>query len=193
LDLVIAPDARIATGPATYLRLPHPSDTDAVVALASRSIAFHRGLVSPPRTGAEFSKYLQRCERPDLLALFVLRREDDTLLGAIEFSQIILGPFQSAYLGYFLGAPFTGRGYMTEALGLGLRHAFHGIRLHRVEANVQPANTSSIRLLRRLGFKKEGLSRRYLKIGGRWRDHERWALLAEDCRGRTWAWTSPRT
>jgi ribosomal-protein-alanine N-acetyltransferase len=156
------------------------------VALAQQSVAFHRGLVSPPRTAAEFSKYLQRCERPDLLALFVLRRQDDALLGAIEFSQIVFGPFQSAYLGYFLGAPFTGRGFMTEALGLALRHAFHAIRLHRVEANVQPANTSSIRLLRRLGFKKEGLSRRYLKIGGRWRDHERWALLAEDCRGRPW-------
>jgi ribosomal-protein-alanine N-acetyltransferase len=73
---------------------------------------------------------------------------------------------------------------MTEALGLALRHAFHEVRLHRVEANVQPANTRSIHLLRRLGFKKEGISRRYLKIGGRWRDHERWALLAEDCRGR---------
>jgi ribosomal-protein-alanine N-acetyltransferase len=154
------------------------------VALAQQSVAFHRGLVSPPRTAAEFSKYLQRCERPDLLALFVLRRQDDALLGAIEFSQIVFGPFQSAYLGYFLGAPFTGRGFMTEALGLALRHAFYGMRLHRVEANVQPVNTSSIRLLRRLGFKKEGFSRRYLKIGGRWRDHERWALLAEDCRGR---------
>jgi [ribosomal protein S5]-alanine N-acetyltransferase len=183
---VAAPDARHGSGPATYLRLPRPSDADAVVALARESVAFHRGLVSPPRTAAEFSKYLQRCERPDLLALFVLRRQDDALLGAIEFSQIVFGPFQSAYLGYFLGAPFTGRGFMTEALGLALRHAFHGIRLHRVEANVQPANTSSIRLLRRLGFKKEGFSRRYLKIGGRWRDHERWALLAEDCRGRPW-------
>ena len=154
------------------------------MALARRSIAFHRGLVSPPRTGAEFSKYLQRCERPDLLAFFILRRKDDALLGAIEFSQIVLGPLRSAYLGYFLGAPFAGRGYMTEALGLALRHAFQEVRLHRVEANVQPANTRSIHLLRRLGFKKEGISRRYLKIGGRWRDHERWALLAEDCRGR---------
>lgn len=182
---MITPDARIASGSATYLRLPRPSDAAAVEALERQSVTFHRGLVSPPRTAAEFSKYLLRCERPDLLALFVLRREDDALLGAIEFSQIVLGPFRSAYLGYFLGAPFTGRGYMTEALGLGLRHAFQAIRLHRVEANVQPANTSSIRLLQRLGFTKEGISRRYLKIGGRWRDHERWALLAEDCRGRS--------
>ncbi len=156
------------------------------MALARRSLTFHRGLVSPPTTAAEFSRYLERCKRPDLLTLFILRREDDALLGSIEFSQIVLGPFRSSYLGYYVGEPFAGKGYMTEALGLGLRHAFQALRLHRVEANVQPGNTSSIRLLRRLGFTREGFSRRYLKIAGRWRDHERWALLAEDCRGRAW-------
>jgi len=69
---------------------------------------------------------------------------------------------------------------VTEALQLMLGHAFGRLGLHRVEANIQPGNVASIRLVKRAGFTREGYSRRYLKIGGRWRDHERWALLRED-------------
>lgn len=74
--------------------------------------------------------------------------------------------------------------YMTEALALVLRQAFGPLRLHRVEADIQPGNRASIALVRRAGFRREGLSRRYLKIGGRWRDHERWALTVEEWRRR---------
>jgi Acetyltransferase (GNAT) domain len=63
-----------------------------------------------------------------------------------------------------------------------VRHAFGALGLHRLEANIQPANRRSIRLVRRAGFRREGFSRRYLKIFGRWRDHERWAITAEDRR-----------
>jgi ribosomal-protein-alanine N-acetyltransferase len=73
---------------------------------------------------------------------------------------------------------------MTESLALVLREAFITLRLHRVEANIQPANTASIALVRRLGFELEGMSPRYLKIGGRWRDHERYALRVETWRAR---------
>ena len=68
---------------------------------------------------------------------------------------------------------------MTEALALVLRHAFHALGLHRIEANIQPGNHRSIALVRRLGFAREGYSPRYLKIGGRWKDHERWAITRE--------------
>lgn len=71
---------------------------------------------------------------------------------------------------------------MREALTAVLRLAFGPLRLHRVEANIQPQNRASVELVRSLGFRREGYSRRYLKIGGRWRDHERWALLVEDWR-----------
>ena len=71
---------------------------------------------------------------------------------------------------------------MTEAVSLVLGYAFDNLKLHRIEANVQPHNQPSIAVLRRNGFAKEGFSRRYLKINGRWRDHERWAIIVEDWR-----------
>jgi [ribosomal protein S5]-alanine N-acetyltransferase len=69
---------------------------------------------------------------------------------------------------------------MREGLALALDHAFSSLRLHRLEANIQPANTASIQLVKSLGFRLEGVSPRYLKIRGRWRDHERWAILREE-------------
>lgn len=83
-------------------------------------------------------------------------------------------------LGYYAFEPTAGQGYMTEGLGLVLDVAFGEIKLHRVEANIQPANAPSIKLVKRLGFRLEGYSPKYLKIGGRRRDHERWAVLAEE-------------
>ena len=101
-------------------------------------------------------------------------------MGTINLSQIYRGAFQSAYLGYQIGAEFAQQGYMTEAIALILRYAFADLKLHRLEANIQPGNIPSIALVKRAGFVKEGFSRRYLKICRRWRDHERWAILAED-------------
>jgi ribosomal-protein-alanine N-acetyltransferase len=69
---------------------------------------------------------------------------------------------------------------MTAAMILLLRHAFRSLKLHRLEANIQPGNTASVALVKRCGFRKEGFSPRYLKVGGRWRDHERWAITRED-------------
>ncbi len=88
----------------------------------------------------------------------------------------------TATLDYYAFVPHASRGYMTEGLSLALRWVFGKLRLHRVEANIQPGNDVSRALVRRLGFRREGFSARYLKIAGRWRDHERWALVAEDWR-----------
>ena len=170
-------------GPRVQLTVPSRADESAVLALNRRSRAFHKPWISPPRTPRQFSQYLARCRRPDFIGLLLRRRADQVLLGAVELSQIARGAFQSAYLGYHIGAPFARQGYMREGLGLVLDYAFRQLRLHRLEANIQPANVTSIALLEPLGFHREGYSPRYLKLGGRWRDHERWAILAEDWRG----------
>src|SRR5439155_26351279 len=101
-----------------------------------------------------------------------------------NFSQIIRNAFQSACLGYYAFAPFAGGGYMADGLAVALDIAFRRLKLHRVEVNVQPTNRRSVALVERLSFTREGYSRRYVKIAGRWRDHVRFAMLAEDWRAR---------
>lgn len=125
---------------------------------------------------------MRRLGKPSHEGRFVVLRESGDLVGVINVSEIVRGPFRSAYLGYYAFVPHAGRGYMTEGLTLALRWAFRDLRLHRVEANIQPGNQPSRALVRGLGFRREGFSRRYLKVAGRWRDHERWALVAEDWR-----------
>jgi ribosomal-protein-alanine N-acetyltransferase len=79
-------------------------------------------------------------------------------------------------LGYAAFLPYVGRGYLTEGVALAVRYAFEQLELHRVEADIQPENSASIRLVERLGFRREGFSPEFIKIDGAWRDHERWAL-----------------
>jgi len=114
------------------------------------------------------------------VGFLVYRRSDDALLGVFNFSEIVRGAFRSSYLGYFGFAPHSKQGYMTEGMALALDVAFRKLKLHRVEANIQPTNARSIALAARIGFTREGFSRRYIKIAGRWRDHVRYAMLAED-------------
>ena len=96
---------------------------------------------------------------------------------------MLVGPLRSAYLGYAVGKRHARHGYMREGIELVLNYAFVELSLDLVEANIQPGNTRSIALARNAGFTREGFSRRYIKVGGRWRDHERWAMLAEDWLG----------
>jgi ribosomal-protein-alanine N-acetyltransferase len=102
------------------------------------------------------------------------------IVGVMNLSQIFRKGFQNAYLGYYGMITFARCGLMTQAVRLTANYAFDEIGLHRLEANVQPANLPSIALMQRVGFRKEGFSPRYLQINGVWCDHERWALLADD-------------
>jgi ribosomal-protein-alanine N-acetyltransferase len=172
----------VIEGKRIFLRRPEQKDQAEYLALNRRSISFNRGLASPPTQPAQFEAFLGRCRVDTTACFFVCRRKDGVILGSVNLSQIFRGGFQSAYLGYQIGAEFAGQGYMTEALQLILRYAFVDLKLHRVEANIQPGNAASIALVKRTGFVREGFSRRYLKICGRWRDHERWAILVEDWR-----------
>jgi [ribosomal protein S5]-alanine N-acetyltransferase len=169
-------------GPRVHLTFPRRRDQREFVALSRASRSLHRGWTSPPTTTLQFARLLARSRQADFASLLIRRSADDKILGAIEISQIVHGQFQSAYLGYQIGAAFAHQGYMTEALALTLAYGFGLLRLHRLEANIQPTNVASLALVRRLGFAREGYSPRYLKIGGRWRDHERWAILAEQWR-----------
>lgn len=169
-------------GKRIFLRPPKESDEAEYLALNLRSISFNQGLASPPTRPEQFAGFLERSRDHASASFFVCRRTDAAILGTISLSQIYRGKLQSAYLGYQIGAEFARQGYMTEAIALILRFAFADLKLHRLEANIQPGNVASIALVKRAGFVKEGFSRRYLKICGRWRDHERWAILAEDWR-----------
>jgi ribosomal-protein-alanine N-acetyltransferase len=162
-----------------FLRSPTKSDRVEFISLNRASTRFHRGLVSPPRTPEQFATFLQRSNGEDTACFLICLRASKAIIGAINLSQIFRGGFQSAYLGYYVGAPYAGRGYMGEALQLMLKYAFSTLKLHRLEANIQPGNVASISLVKRAGFVREGYSRRYLKVCGRWRDHERWAIIAE--------------
>ena len=167
-------------GQKVFLRPPVRSDLSECIALNRASISFHRGLVSPPTVREQFAAVLKRCRGVDSSCFFVCLVQDGPIVGSIDLSQIFRGNFQSAYLGYHVGERYARQGLMTEALQLMLRYAFEHLNLHRLEANVQPSNVASIALIKRAGFTREGFSRRCLKIGGRWRDHERWAIIAED-------------
>src|ERR1700730_316478 len=170
----------VIIGKRVFLRPAMKSDASEFIALNRESVHFHRGLVSPPTRPEQFTTFLKRCRRVDSVCLLICRIQDGAIIGSITLSQIFLGGFRNAYIGYYVGASYARRGYMTEALQLVVRYAFLKLKLHRLATNIQPANVASIALVKRAGFSREGFSRRYLKVCGRWQDHERWAIIAED-------------
>ena len=169
----------ISRGEAVYLFMPSKSSAEDFLALTTGSQNFHHPWVYPATDAKRFSAYLERLDHGFAYGFFVARCEDDSMIGVININDPLMGGFRSASLGYYAAAPYSGRGYMTEGLALVLDQAFTVLDLHRLEANVQPDNVASLALVRRLGFRKEGFSPGFLKVGGEWRDHERWAMLAE--------------
>lgn len=118
------------------------------------------------------------------LALFLIRRDDAGVLGAITLDNIRRGPSQSAQVGYWIGEAFARQGYMTEALDAVVGHAFGALDLSRIEAACLPENVASRGLLERSGFGHEGVAESYLQIDGRWRTHVLYAILRSDRRER---------
>jgi ribosomal-protein-alanine N-acetyltransferase len=165
--------------PAVALRAPVAEDRDAFIAAMKSSAELHRPWVTPPVSAPEFDAWLTRSARSDFDANLATRVADGAIVGYFNVSQIIRGPLQSAFLGYGGVAEWSGAGYMTAALHLVVERAFTDLALHRLEANVQPGNAASIALVERCGFVREGFSEKYLKIGGHWRDHARFAIRSE--------------
>ena len=121
------------------------------------------------------------------LPLFLIRRSDDVLFGAITLDHIRRGPAQAGTTGYWIGAPFARHGYMREAIHALVHYAFTELDLSRIEAGCLPENTPSRRLLESCGYKYEGVAQSYLQINGRWRNHVLYANLRGDRRGKTTA------
>ena len=163
-----------------YLRVLARGDRDEFLLLARESRALHRPWTYPPERADQFDDLFARSRRDDFVCLLAVTAETGEIAGVFTISQIVRGAFQSAYLGYYANARHAGKGLMSEAMALVLDHAFGPLSLHRLEANIQPGNAPSIALARGAGFRLEGYSPRYLLIGGRWRDHERYAITADE-------------
>lgn len=162
------------------LRRPRRSDESEFLALTRQSIDLHHPWVFPPVTRSAFLEYLatRRLDSED--GYLVVERQSQRICGVINLNVITRGALQSAYVAYYVGRPYAGRGYMREGLQQAIALAFGELGLHRLEANIQPNNIPSIRLVRSCGFRHEGFSPRYLHIDGAWRDHERFAILSEE-------------
>jgi len=167
-----------------HLRRPARRDAARFIEAVHASRRLHGNWVAAPSTAPAYRDYLARFGKPlrgaQHVGYVATTVDDDTIVGVLNLSEIVRGAFESAYLGYYAFAPFAARGYMTEALVLLLDAAYRDVGLHRVEVNVQPTNVRSLALVERVGFVREGYSRRYVKVGGRWRDHVRLAMLAEE-------------
>ena len=161
------------------LSAPSAVDADEFVAAVLASRDLHGPWIDLADTPARYHRYCERVGEPDHAAFLVRHGSCGGLVGVINVNNIIRGALLSGSLGYAAFASHAGRGLMTEGLRAVTDVAFGALGLHRLEANIQPANGRSRRLVRRLGFEKEGLSPRYLLVDGDWRDHERWALLVE--------------
>ena len=105
---------------------------------------------------------------------------DGVLCGEINISSIQRGPFQSAYMGYWIDESQAGRGLMPEALVVVARFAFEELHLHRIQVSIIPRNAASRRVVDKLGLRCEGIADRYLEIAGVWEDHARYAMTAEE-------------
>jgi [ribosomal protein S5]-alanine N-acetyltransferase len=162
------------------IRAGSMDDEAAFLAAVERSRTLHHPWVQAPGTPQAYRDYLSKHQDGRGAAFFVWLEQPHELAGVVNLSEIVYGCFRSAYLGYYAFVPHAGRGLMKEGLTKVVTHAFGVMKLHRLEANIQPANRPSKALVKKLGFRREGLSPRYLKINGRWCDHERWAILSEN-------------
>lgn len=172
----------LPAAPSPALRPLRWDDAPALLAAHRASVELHRGWVSPCLDQDGFDARFARVAGGELVCLLATVRHEsaEAVVGVCTFSQVVLGNFCSAYLGYYACEPAAGRGLMTPVLRQAVAHGFDRLGLHRIEANIQPGNLRSRALAQRVGFRLEGYSPRYLKIDGEWRDHERWALLADD-------------
>lgn len=177
-------------GEGVYLRGSEMRDFEEWAALRERSRAFltpwepvwPAGDLTRASFRSRVRRHTEEWARDEAYAFFVFRESDDALLGGLTLGNVRRGVAQTATLGYWMGEPYAGKGYMTRAARAALDWAFGRQGLHRVEAACLPTNVASMRLLKRVGFTQEGYARAYLNINGEWRDHLLFAMLDSDPR-----------
>ena len=161
------------------VRLIDAADQLAFLKQARLSHDLHRQWIDVPISLRAFRTYVEELSTENNRGFLIFRPDTQVLVGMIELRDIYYQNFRNSYVVYYGFSGHLQQGLMTEGLGQVIRIAFGKLRLHRLEANIQPSNVASIGLARACGFRKEGESPRFLKIRGRWRDFERWALLNE--------------
>jgi ribosomal-protein-alanine N-acetyltransferase len=175
-------------GDGIILRAPEMDHYDEWAALRARSRSFLEPWepvwAADELTRGSFRARMRRYARDvrsdNSYPFFIFRRSDGALVGGLTLGQVRRGVSQTAALGYWMGQPYAGQGLMTEAVRTVAPLAFGTLGLHRIEAACLPENAASIRLLEKVGFRREGEARAYLCIAGAWRDHVLFALLASD-------------
>ena len=172
--MILGSISRVSVAPASE------ADAEELIRANVSSQGLHLPWVKSFTDQQGFDAWMQRLAKPTHLGFVVREQSDRSIVGIVNLNEIVRGAFDNAYLGYYAMAGKTGRGLMREALFAVLSVAFDEVKLHRVEANVQPENEPSIALVQRVGFRLEGFSPRYLFIDGAWRDHQRWAITAEE-------------
>lgn len=172
----------VATRRRTYLRKPAPQDGREFVERAIESRDHLEPFVRAPDSAGAYRAWLAQGRRPDAEQFLVCRREDDAVGGFVTLHRITAGSAQSATIGWAGFRPLLGAGHVSDGVDMVLEVAFTQLRLHRIEADVQPANERSRALAVRNGFRLEGYSPELLRIGDTWQDHERWAILEREWR-----------
>jgi len=163
----------------TWLDEPRIEHAREFIKAMRNSRDLHHPWVSAPCDPDAWRLYLERLKLDNEAGYLVRRRITNEICGVVNLNIITYDALCSAYLSYYAVQKFAARGYMKDGLRQVIALAFGEMGLHRLEANIQPGNENSIRLVESLGFECEGYSPRYLKINGKWRDHERWALLSD--------------
>jgi ribosomal-protein-alanine N-acetyltransferase len=153
-------------------------DEEKFCALVRASAELHHPWMRLPANPEEFRAWMRRFEDGSNLGFLIRVRETGAVAGSVNLNSVIRGRYQGASLGYAAFAPSAGKGYITEGIAAVMEYAFTELRLHRLEACIQPGNKASLAVVQRLGFHFEGVSPDYLYIDGDWRDHERWAINA---------------
>lgn len=172
-------DSVLARGNRVSLVVPTKQQMTEFIEKSKASKKLHASWTQVPSDEKEYLAYLDRINKDNQFGTFIKLNTTGELVGVININEIVKGVFQSGYLGFYLFSGFNKQGLMNEALKCLINYAFESMQLHRLEANIQPGNSDSLRLIHNIGFIRDGLSRKYLYINKQWRDHVRYAVTKE--------------